>query len=330
VLAWEIFGDDLIWMEVYACVAFSASVGVWLFFKKIPVSLISLLICIFMLVAGAFRPIYYNSDTENYFSYVYFLRFVSGADIFFLTKLEPVHSALILILKDFRLWLIAESIVMIVGLILSYKRNPSPHSFLVLCAFVLTLSTSSLRYCSALIYFYYFISKGEMDIVRTARTTAILSCFHITMLLSGVLALERRLAPIAMTVLCLGIFFEGSVLLGWRIEINYAETSTGLKSLAVALVPVLYMMMRQRLEKSTFLALYLVSLLSIFLVTSTTFFTFNRFLIIAALATMIVQWPKLRGLDYDFFDRGVVLTISTGIVAPYVIAVPQLYFAGQW
>ena len=108
-LAWEIFGADLVWLEVYAGSAFLAALASWVLFRKLPMSLIALAITVALIAVGGFRGFDYNSDTMNYYSYVYMLSFVNDSEIFFLTKLEPLHSGLILLLRDFRLWLLAES-----------------------------------------------------------------------------------------------------------------------------------------------------------------------------------------------------------------------------
>jgi len=331
VLLWEIFGDDLMWLEVYAGVALLIGVAAWAFVPKVPIGLIAFAITSSLIAVGAFRPFDYNSDTSNYFSYVYYLKFVTGDEIFFLTKLEPVHAALIFITRDFRLWVIAEAAIEIFGLYLSYRVRPNAHSFILLCAFVLTLSTSSLRFCASLIYFFYFISKEEVTIVRAVRVTAILSLFHISMLLSGAMALQKRIAPLAVAVLCLAIFFESSVFLGARLDVvDYLNASTGRKTFAVAVSAVLYLILRQPLGKSAYLGLYLLSLLSLFLISSTVLVTFNRFLIVGALVILIKEWRQVRGDNDDIFDRGMVLLLATAVVAPYVLTLPQLYFSGEW
>jgi hypothetical protein len=328
---WEIFGDDLLWIEIYAGGVLLIATAAWVIFSRLPVSLLALFATVTVLVSGAFRPAGYNSDTENYFSYVYFLKFVSGFDIFFLTKLEPVHSGLILLLSDFRLWLVAENLLMVVGLFLAYRARSSPISFLILCAFVLTLSTSSMRYCSAIIFFYIFAAKSDSSIARAVRSTAILSCLHISMLFSGAMILQRRIAPIAISIVCVAIIFQNSLLVGWRPDNLYSEaTSSGLKSLTVAVLPILYLMMRQRLNQSYFLMLYLIAFVSIFAVTSTVIFTFNRFLIMGAISVMVHQWDAVRTPESDIFDRGLVFLMVSVIVVLYLYSLPELYFSGRW
>jgi hypothetical protein len=330
VLSWEIFGDDLLWFEIYAGLLLLIATAVWVFVPKFPVGLAALALTLATLAAGAFRPYTYNSDTSNYYSYVYFLRFITGSEIFFITKLEPVHSGLILILRDFRLWLIAESALQAYGLVLCYKVKPNLHSFILLCAYVLTLSTSSLRFCCALIYFFYFISKQDVSPIRAIRVTIILTLFHISMLLSGALSLQRRIAPIAVTLLCAAIFFQNSLLFGWKVDVDYSEASRGLKTLTVAIVPLLYLVFRQHIGKSLYLGLYLVALLSLFLISSTVLPTFNRFMILGALVIMIKQWNTVRKGEDDVFDRAVLLLMSSGVVVAYVWGLPALYYRGEW
>jgi hypothetical protein len=330
VLSWEIFGDDLLWIEIYAGLLLLAATTVWVFVPKFPISITALALTLGTLALGAFRPYTYNSDTSNYYSYVYFLRFISGVDIFFLTKLEPVHSGLILIFRDFRLWLIAESGLEIFGLILCFKVKPNPHSFILLCAYVLTLSTSSLRFCCALIYFFYFISKQHVTPIRAIRMTVILTLFHISMLLSGALALQRRIAPIAVALLCVAIFFQNSLLFGWKVDVDYSEASRGFKTLTVAVVPLLYLAFRQNIGKSVYLGLYFISLLSIFLISSMVLPTFNRFMILGALVIVIKQWNSVREGRDDVFDRSVLLVMSSGVIIAYVWGLPQLYYSGAW
>ena len=329
-LSWEIFGEDLLWLEVYAGSALLAALAGWVVFRKLPMSLIGLVITVGLIAIGGFRGFDYNSDTMNYYSYVYMLSFVNDSEIFFLTKLEPLHSALILLLRDFRLWLLAESAIQIVGMILAFRIRKNDYSFLLLCAFVLTLDTSALRYCSALIYFYYFVSRGEMGLLKAARTTLILSCIHISMLISGALAVRRRLVLIGISAACVAIFFESSVL-GSRIDIDLTEASRGLKNFGVAIVAVAYLFVRAPKKSLGYLPLYLLAFASMFLVSAFILPTFNRFLIMGALVVLAYEWSVSRGDDEsDIFDRGFVLLLSSAVILPYVINLPRLFFSGTW
>lgn len=329
-LSWEIFGEDLLWLEVYAGSAFLAALAGWVVFRKLPMSLIGLLITGGLIAIGGFRGFDYNSDTMNYYSYVYMLSFVNDSEIFFLTKLEPLHSALILLLRDFRLWLLAESAIQIVGMILAFRIRKNDYSFLLLCAFVLTLDTSALRYCSALIYFYYFVSRSEMGLFKAARMTLILSCIHISMLISGALAVRRRLVLIGISVACIGIFFESSVL-GSRIDIDLTEASRGLKNFGVAIVAVAYLFVRAPKKSLGYLPLYVLAFASMFLVSAFILPTFNRFLIMGALVVLAYEWSVSRGeAESDIFDRGFVLLLSSAVILPYVINLPRLFFSGTW
>ncbi len=329
-LSWEIFGEDLLWLEVYAGSAFLAALAGWVVFRKLPMSLIGLLITGGLIAIGGFRGFDYNSDTMNYYSYVYMLSFVNDSEIFFLTKLEPLHSALILLLRDFRLWLLAESAIQIVGMILAFRIRKNDYSFLLLCAFVLTLDTSALRYCSVLIYFYYFVSRSEMGLFKAARMTLILSCIHISMLISGALAVRRRLVLIGISVACIGIFFESSVL-GSRIDIDLTEASRGLKNFGVAIVAVAYLFVRAPKKSLGYLPLYVLAFASMFLVSAFILPTFNRFLIMGALVVLAYEWSVSRGeAESDIFDRGFVLLLSSAVILPYVINLPRLFFSGTW
>ena len=329
-LNWEIISEELIWIEVYACVAFVAVLVGWTVFRKLPPSFLGLLITSGILVIGGFRSFTYNSDTMNYYSYVYLLSFVNDSDIFFLTKLEPLHSGLILIFRDFRLWLLAECFIQIVGLFLSFRVRRNDSSFLLLCAFVLTLSTSSLRYCSALIYFYYFLSRGELNLFKAARMTVILSCFHISMLLSGALAVRKRLVLIGISVVCVAIFFESSVL-GSRIDIDLTEASRGFKNFGVAILTVAYLFVRVPRKSLQYLPLYVMAFMSIFLISALILPTFNRFLIMGAMAVLVNEWAVARDdKESDIFDRGFTLLLVSAVVVPYVIYLPRLFYSGAW
>ena len=329
-LAWEIFGADLVWLEVYAGSAFLAALASWVLFRKLPMSLIALAITVALIAVGGFRGFDYNSDTMNYYSYVYMLSFVNDSEIFFLTKLEPLHSGLILLLRDFRLWLLAESAIQILGMIIAFRVRKNDYSFLLLCAFVLTLDTSSLRYCSALIYFYYFLSRSEVGVFKAARMTLILSCIHISMLLSGAFAYRRRLALIGISAACLVVFFESSVL-GSRIEIDLTEASRGLKNFAVAILAAAYLFARAPRKGLGYLPLYVLSFASMFLVSAFILPTFNRYLIMGALVVLAYEWSVSRGDDEsDIFDRGFILVLSSAVILPYVINLPRLFFSGAW
>lgn len=329
-LNWEIFSEELIWLEVYACIAFVAILVSWTVFRKIPASFLGLLVTAGIVAVGAFRTFDYNSDTMNYYSYVYMLSFVNDSEIFFLTKLEPVHSALILIFRDFRMWLFAECFIQIIGLILSYRARKNDYSFLLMCSFVLTLSTSSLRFCSALIYFYYFLSRSDLNLFKAARMTIILSCFHVSMLLSGALAVRKRLVLIGISVACVAIFFESSVL-GARIDIDLTEASRGLKNFGVAMLTIAYLFVRAPRQGLRYLPLYAVTFMSIFLISALILPTFNRFLIMGALAVLANEWAVARkaGGD-DIFDRGFTLMLVSAVVVPYVVLLPRLFYSGEW
>ncbi len=328
---WEIYGRDLLWIEVYAGVAFLASLAGWVVLRKLPINLIIFLLTVGVVILGGFRPFDYNSDTRNYYSYVYTLSFVNSREIFFLTKLEPLHSALILLLRDFRLWLVAEAAIAAFGLLISFRTRRNDYSFLILCAFVLTLDTSSLRYCSALIYFYYFLSRGKVGLFKAARMTLILSCFHVSMLMSGIMAIRRRAALIAISAACALIFFESS-LLGERINIDLTEASRGLKNFGVAILTVAYLFARAPQKRGMqYLPLYGLTFVSIFLVSAFILPTFNRFLIMGALVVLALEWAVLRdGKEDDIFDRAFVLSLASAIILPYVINLPTLFSSGLW
>lgn len=333
-LEWEIFGENLMWTEVYLGAGLLGVVLLWTLFRKVPAAFVALLITCAILVLSAFRPFNYNSDTRNYFSYVYHLSFVNTREIFFLTKLEPVHSALILLLKDFKLWLIFENSIQILGLILCYKARRNDFSFIVICAFSLTFATSSLRFCSALILYFYLISRSEVNLIRAARMTIFLSLFHISMLVSGALALRRREILIGISVICAGIFFESSVL-GSRIDLNvtdyFSDASKGFRNLAVALSVIAYLFVRSSRQNWLYLFLYALASFSIFMVSSQILLTFNRFLIMLTLVLVVSEWSRIRGSGSgDIFDRAFTFFLSSLIIVPYAIGLPRIYFNGTW
>ena len=329
-LSWDLFGEDLLWLEIYAGAAFLAALVGWVVFRKLPMSLIALVITVALIAAGGFRGFDYNSDTMNYYSYVYMLSFVNDSEIFFLTKLEPLHSGLILFFRDFRLWLLMESAIQITGMIMSFRVRRNDYSFLILCAFVLTLDTSSLRYCSALIYFYYFLCRSEVGLFKAGRMTLVLTCIHISMLLSGILAFRRRLSLLAISAVCLVIFLESSVL-GSRVDIDLTEASRGLKNFGVAIFAAAYLFVRAPTKSLRYIPLYVVAFASMFLVSAFILPTFNRFLIMGALVVLAYEWSVSRSDDEsDIFDRGAVLVLSSAVILPYVINLPRLFFSGTW
>lgn len=329
-LTWEIFGEDLLWLEIYAGLALIGVSAVWFLFHRVPAALIALILIEGLLAVGSFRGFNYNSDTGNYYSYVYYLSFVNDNEIFFLTKLEPLHSGLIFLLRDFRLWLFAETAIMMAGLFLSYKARRNDFSFLILCAFVVTLSTSSLRFCSALIYFFYFMSRSEVDLFKAARMTVILSCFHISMLLSGALALRRRLVLIGLSAVCIVIFLESS-LLGSRVELDLTEASRGIKTLGVAVIAAIYLFIRAPRYGVRIMPFYLLAFISIFVVSTQILPVFNRFLIMGTLVVLATEWAAARPNDKgDIFDRGFTVMLAASVVIPHVINLPRLFFSGTW
>lgn len=329
-ITWEIFGEDLLWLEIYIAAALVGVTAVWVLFNRIPAAFIGLILMEGLLAVGSFRGYNYNSDTGNYYSYVYYLSFVNDNEIFFLTKLEPLHSGLIFLLRDFRLWLFAEAAIMMAGLFLAFKARRNDYSFLVLCAFVLTLSTSSLRFCSALIYFFYFTSRSDVDLFKAARMTAILSCFHISMLLSGALALRRRLVLIGLSAVCILIFLESS-LLGSRVELDLAEASRGFKTLAVAVVAAVYLLIRSPRYGVRIVPFYLLAFVTIFVVSTQILPVFNRFLIMGTLVVLSTEWAAARpGDEGDIFDRGFTLMLAGAVIVPHVINLPRLFYSGIW
>lgn len=326
---WEIFGDQLLWLEIYAAVALLLISGLWVPFRKVPVSLSSLIIVCGLLFLGSFRSAYYNSDTKNYYEYFYYISSFSVFDGLFSTKIEPIHSLMISFFKDFRFWLLAESVLEIIGMILAYNHRKNDYSFLVLCAFIITLSTSSLRYCASLIFFYCFICRYKINLHRAFWGTLVLSCIHISMLLSGALAIRRKVSLAAIAALCVAILFFNSIL-GSRLDFDPEESSGGLKVFSISLISLFYVFITLNKEKKL-LTYYIIAFFAIFSVSIFVLPTFNRFLIMGTLVVLSLEWPNPpRKRHLSVFDRGFALTLCGMVVVPYILFLPSLYYSGRW
>lgn len=325
----EIHGDTLLWVEMYACATLLAVLFAWVIFEKVPVAFLALVITMTVLAAGAFRPPEYNSDTTNYFSYVEWLSFFNIEQAILLTKLEPVHSVLAVLLRDFRSWLIAENIISGVGLVLCYRSRTNDFSFVALCAFLLSLSTSSLRYAISLVYFLYFLYLTRNTIWSHVRMTALLLCFHISMLLSGLLSYRRIEAPLVITAGSALIIYQQS-LLGQRAEEDFTEASFGLKTLATVLGVMLYFAFRSYKRIKGYHAAYGLNVFAMFAAANLALPTFNRFLIMAALALLAREWSHFRDNERDMLDRLFLVGLCGLILVPYIVLVPGRYYAGMW
>lgn len=329
---WRIPSEELLWIEVYSGAFFLAGIGLWAIFRKIPVAFFGLLIAVFVISAAGFREPSYNSDTWNYYSYVNTLAVAQGSEVFLLSKLEPIHAGLILLLRNYEVWLIAESVIQIVGLYLAYRIRPNDASYLALCAFVLTLSSSALRFSAALTFFYWLVCRTVPSAIRAAQSTIALCTLHISMLMAGPLMQRRPAVLLAVTAGCILVFFEQQ-LLGSRAGLDLTEASKGIKTLAIAMGTLIWIAIRGQSNQRRLLPFYAAAFLSFFLVASQVLPTFNRFLIMGTLVVLLWDWPKVKGGNGpsdDFFERSFTVMLVTAIVAPYVVNLPQLFYSGLW
>ena len=330
--SWRVPSEELLWIEVYSGTLFLALIGLWVIFRRIPIAFIALFLTIFVIGLGGFREPSYNSDTWNYNSYVNTLATAQGSEVFVLTKLEPIHAGLILLLRNFEIWLFAEAVIQIGGLYLAYRIRPNDASFLALCAFVLTLSSSALRFSGALIYFYWLVCRTGPSAIRAAQSTIALCTLHISMLMGGPLMQRRPGVLLAVTAGCVLAFFEQQ-LLGSRAGLDLTEASKGIKTLAIAMGTLVWIAIRGQSAQRRLLPFYAATFLSFFLVASQVLPTFNRFLIMGTLIVLLWDWPTAKGGDGpsdDFFERSFTIVLATAIVAPYVVNLPQLFYSGLW
>lgn len=325
-----ISGDKLLWIEVYAGVLFLATMFAWIALNRLPAAHAALAIVVTVLFFAGFRPPVYNSDTLNYYSYVVTLSYLDISEALFSTKLEPFHSISITLLRDFRVWIIFESIVQIVGIYICFKNRRNDYSFIVLCAFVLTLSTSSLRYAGSLIFFMYFVYVSANRVIDAARMTAILSCLHASMLLSGALSFRRVAVPLIISLACVAILYERS-LLGARAELDLTDPSRGFKVLATVSVIMFYFAIRAPRSISLYHVAYSLNILLLFAVSALVVPTFNRFVIMGGLVILSNDWETFRSdRESDTFDRAFIFTLSVMIIVPYILVLPTIYFNGSW
>jgi hypothetical protein len=330
--SWRIPSEELMWIEVYSGAFFLLTIGLWAIFRKIPIAFIALLVTVSVIGLGGFREPSYNSDTWNYNSYVNTLAVVQGSEVFVLTKLEPVHAGLILLLRNFEIWLLAEAFIQIGGLCLAYRIRPNDASFLALCAFVLTLSSSALRFSGALIFFYWLVCRTGPSAIRAAQSTIALCTLHVSMLMGGPLMQRRPAVLLAVTAGCVIVFFEQQ-LLGSRAGLDLTEASKGIKTLAIAMGTLIWIAIRGQSTQRRLLPFYAATFLSFFLVASQVLPTFNRFLIMGTLVVLLWDWPTAKdgaGPSNDFFERSFTVLLAAAIVAPYVVNLPQLFYSGLW
>jgi hypothetical protein len=325
-----ISGDTLLWIEVYAGALFLATMFIWIGLNRLPVAHAALAMVVTVLSFAGFRPPIYNSDTLNYYSYVAALSYLDIGEAIFSTKLEPFHSIIITLLRDFRIWIVVESIVQIVGIYICFKNRRNDYSFIVLCAFVLTLSTSSLRYAGSLIFFMYFVYISGNRVIDAVRMTAILSCLHASMLLSGALSFRRLAVPLIVSLACVAILYERS-LLGARAELDLTDPSRGFKVLATVCATMFYFAVRSPRSISLYHVAYGLSILLLFAVSALVLPTFNRFVIMGGLVILSNDWETFRGdRNSDTFDRAFIFALSGMILAPYILVLPTIYFNGTW
>lgn len=330
--SWRIPSEELLWIEVYSGSLFLVLIGLWAIFRRIPVAFLAFLLAAVVIGIGGFREPSYNSDTWNYNSYVNTLAIVRGSEAFVLTKLEPVHAGLIFLLRNFEIWLFVEAVIQIAGLYFAYKIRPNNASFLTLCAFVLTLSSSALRFSGALIFFYWLVCRTGPSALRATQSTIALCTLHISMLMAGPLMQRRPTVLLAITAGCVLVFFENQ-LLGSRAGLDLTEASKGVKTLAIAIGTLVWVGIRGNGAQRRLLPYYAATFLSFFLVASQVLPTFNRFLIMGTLVVLLWDWPRAKdnsGPSDDFFERSFTALLMAAIVAPYIINLPQLFYSGLW
>lgn len=320
------------WIEVYSGTFFLIGTGIWVIFRKAPIALFTLLLATFLIGIAGFREPNYNSDTWNYYSYVNTLAVVQGSAIFVLTKLEPIHAGLAFLLRNFEMWLLAESGIQIAGLYLAFRIRPNDGSFIALCAFVMTLSSSALRFSAALIFFFWFVCRAGLSAIRAAQSTIALGALHISMLMSGLIMQRRPTVLLALTFACVLVFFEQR-LLGSRAEIDLTDASRGVKTVGIAMSTLIWVAIRRQSTQNKLLPYYALLFLSFFLIASMVLPMFNRFLIMGTLVLLLQDWPKANGTSAPsdhIIERIYTLLLSSAIILPYTINLPKLFFSGLW
>lgn len=323
--------DFLFSLEMRLLVFELAVIGLWIVLPRFPVRTLTAVAVSILVIAGSLRPDSYNTDTRNYASYVASLSIERGANIYFLTKLEPLHIFLIDLTRDFKTWLIVESCIALALIWILYFRVKRTESLLLVYAFFATLYTSSMRFAIALIVLAALLTWKKRSPLRLAAMSLIAGCIHAVMLVAGPFASRLKWMPLAFP----GAFFAFVLLSPEtrnRVASDLSDVKTvGLKSFATFLAVAAYCWYKNpdyRKDRGIWDA---VGFTAIFLITALFFPFLNRIIIIGVLFVMMELDRYYNSLRKDnVIDRIFTLTVFAMITVPYILLTPDLYQSGRW
>lgn len=308
-----------------------AVIGAWILLPQIPVRLITVTAVSVLIVVGSLRPDYYNSDTRNYASYVASLSIEKGANLYFLTKLEPFHIFLIDITRDLTVWLIVEGCISLVLVWFLYFRIKRPEPLLLVYAFFATLYTSSMRFAIALIVLAALLTWKKRSPLYLAAMSLIAGCVHGVMLVVGPFASRLKWVPLAFP----GAFFA-FVLLSQetrsRVASDLSDVKTiGLKSFATFLAVSAYCWYKSPDYRRDRGLWDIVGFTAIFIITALFFPFLNRIIIVGSIMVIMElerYYDRLRSDGY--LDRVFGFVLFSLITLPYLILTPDLYRYNNW
>lgn len=308
-----------------------AVIGLWTIFPRFPVRSLTAAAVSVLVIMGSLRPDSYNSDTRNYASYVASLSIEKGSNLYFLTKLEPLHILLIDLTRDLSAWLIVEACLALVLVWVLYFRVKRSEPLLLVYAFFATLYTSSMRFSIALIALAALLTWRKRSPLYLAAMSLIAGCVHAVMLVAGPFASRLKWIPLAFP----GAFFAFVLFSPEtrnRVASDLADVKTvGLKSFATFLIVAAYCWYKNPEYRNDRGLWDAIGYTAIFLVTALFFPFLNRIIIIGILLVMMeldLYFDRLR--KDGPIDRIFTFVVFAMVTLPYLLITPDLYQYGRW
>lgn len=323
--------DFIFHLEIGLLVFELGAIGLWIIFPRFPVKVIVALSVSILTLLAAFRPESYNSDTNNYASYISLLTFSSQGNVYFLTKLEPFHVFLIELIRDFRAWLIIEGVVALVLVWILYTRTKTTEFFLVVCAFFSTLYTGSLRFAIALLLLSVLMTRQSRSTAYMLILSLVSACFHAVMIASGAFASRVKWFPLIFS----GFFFVVAMYsfsIRSRVGADLEDVkSFGIKSFATFLVICVFVWLRRGRKDLKQTLWDVIGFSTIFFLTALFFPSLNRVIVIGAIVVLFdIEQATCAAKKPVAFDRALSFCMFAMISVPYLIQIQGLYRSGLW
>lgn len=262
-------------------------------------------------IAIAFRPIWYNSDTENYSSYVYFLSLPLDSSIFFITKIEPLHVILISLTREFRLWALCECALTLWLIYFLHRRVIRLETYLIIIGTSGILLSSSLRFAIGILIFSAVYYSRRSPYAKAALMSVAAASSHVVHIIAGPLSLRKAWISLgALAVLVVAVLFFGDFRSRAGGDLIDELQGQGLKSFACLAVYLVYGYIRTRTHTKTPIATDMLMAIIVYGLTLTILPYLNRWLIV----TLVVV-----ALDYDWKFELAGVSRRWGIVVGFVM-----------